>query len=183
MERAQWPRCTPLPPLISLSLLTLTSQSRAPVSGCNICHGCWLACSAAPRVALASAIRRPLHLSRLHDCPFIPLCRLPSPSLQLGISMSRICRWNFDGTTKAQQPQTTLRFFISKCILISVASTYPRPSVSLSSFLHFTLLTMLSCFLQLVTVLYISIGADNILPIINCSPLSACGILIEKKDN
>lgn len=52
----------------------------------------------------------------------------PPPSVaQLGISMSRICRWNFDGTTKAQQPQTTLRFFISKCILISVASTYPRP--------------------------------------------------------
>lgn len=137
MVRAQWPRCTPLPTSLSSSLLySHLILTASPVPGSNICHGCWLACSAAPRVALASAIRRPLHLSRLHDChiqappPSLPL----PPSIdQLGISMSRICRWNFDGTTKAQQPQTTLRFFISKCILISVASTYPHPLSTLLS--------------------------------------------------
>lgn len=76
MVRAQWPRCTPLPTSLSSSLLySHLLLTASPVPGSNICHGCWLACSAAPRVALASAIRRPLHLSRLHDCHI----QAPSP--------------------------------------------------------------------------------------------------------
>lgn len=75
-EGAMAPLHSSSPPPPQLSAHTYFS----PVSGCNICHGCWLACSAAPRVALASAIRRPLHLSRLHDCSPFPLCRQTTPS-------------------------------------------------------------------------------------------------------